>query len=283
MDRARLTVPDHGRLPDFLIIGAMRSGTTALSNWLGQHPDVFIAPGKELHFFDRHFDMGVDWYRSQFKRAGEATRLAEATPNYLHEPEAIERISQVIPEVKLLIILRNPVDRAYSHYWHNQSRGKESLSFAEAIEAEQARISSDKANRAFYSYASRGHYITQLDEVLSRFRRSALHVEIAEEFFSDPERRLPIIFRFLDIDPTFVPSKVDERINRFVEFRSVRLRAFSKRLPGVAAGVIGRLNVRSGSDYPPMEPIVRAHLESVFERSNQRLATLLDRTGPIWG
>src|SRR5688572_14326389 len=127
------TAPDHdpqaagARLPDFLIVGAMRSGTTSLHKYLQAHPDVFVASGKEVHFFDRRYGRGLDWYRSRFAGVTTERVVGEATPAYMYDENAIARIAHDLPDARLIVVLRNPVDRAYSHYWRNRSRGRENL------------------------------------------------------------------------------------------------------------------------------------------------------------
>ena len=271
-----------GRLPNFLIIGAMRSGTSTLARWLIEHPQVFLAPGKELHYFDRHFDRGVNWYRSLFAGAGSESAVGEATPNYVHEPAAIQRIAATIPEVRLILSLRNPVDRAYSHYWHNRSREKEPLSFEEALDAEPVRTHSSEVDRARFSYVSRGQYIDQINEVLRWFPRSSLHVVIAEEMQSEPSRSLTGIFSFLGVNERFQPESLQRKVNAYVEFRSVRARNLAKRLPRFLARPINRLNASTDNTYPPMDPGARARLEETFEASNRTLADLLGRTEELW-
>jgi hypothetical protein len=259
----------------------MRSGTSTLARWLGEHPQVFVAPGKELHFFDHHFDKGIDWYRSLFAGAGKESQLGEATPNYMHETTAIQRIAEALPSVRLLVSLRNPVDRAYSHYWHNRSRGKEELSFDEALDAELDRIGKGGTNRAWFSYCSRGHYIDQIEEVLRFFPRTALHVEIAEEMQSNPGKSLGIIYRFLEVDDQFRPL-TDRKTNSYVEFRSVRLRRVTKSLPRALAKPISRLNARTNQEYPSMDPASRTRLETMYADANRRLADFLERPTPVW-
>src|SRR5437764_7156012 len=115
-------------LPNFFIIGAMRSGTTSLTRYLNAHPDVFVAPGKELHFFDQRFDRGLDWYRDCFERAAGQRAIGEATQSYMYDAEAMTRLAVTVPKARLLAILRNPVDRAWSHYWLNRALALETLS-----------------------------------------------------------------------------------------------------------------------------------------------------------
>ena len=259
----------------------MRSGTSTLARWLGDHPDVFVAPGKELHFFDRYYDKGLDWYRSLFAGSTTESQVGEATPNYLHEPLALRRIAKTLPQAHLLISLRDPIDRAYSHYWHNRSRGKEPLSFEEALAAEATRTGGDDIDRAWFSYASRGDYMDQIEGLLSLFPREAVHIEIAEEMQTDPATALPRIYRFLGIDDQFLPEAVDRKVNAYVEFRSVALRRLTRRLPRPLAKPLNRLNAKTGQEYPPMKPATRRMLDDRYREGNRRLAQFLGRT-EIW-
>src|SRR5688572_19406956 len=108
-----------GRLPDFVVIGSMRAGSTSLARYIGAHPSVYMPPKKELHFFDWNWDRGLDWYRAQFRDATPGAIIGEATPIYIVYREAMERLAKACPEARLLVVLRDPVSRAYSHYWYN--------------------------------------------------------------------------------------------------------------------------------------------------------------------
>src|SRR4051812_42429120 len=107
------------RAPDFLIVGAAKAGTTSLAAYLAEHPDVFMARRKELHFFGREkeYRRGWEWYCSHFEGAGDARAVGEATPDYMWRERAVERIAQDLPKARIIATLRHPVDRAYSHYW----------------------------------------------------------------------------------------------------------------------------------------------------------------------
>src|SRR5689334_25080325 len=103
-------------LPNFVVIGAPKAGTTALSRYLGDHRDGFVAAQKEVHYFDRDhlFSRGVEWYEAQFEGAGGVRAVGDATPGYMYSREAIDRMAALLPDVRLIATLRNPVDRAYS-------------------------------------------------------------------------------------------------------------------------------------------------------------------------
>ncbi|MEX2132610.1 MAG: sulfotransferase domain-containing protein, partial [Acidimicrobiia bacterium] len=123
------------QLPTFLIAGAMRCGTTSLNAYLREHDEITVGQPKEVHFFDQNYERGIDWYLQHFPGSDTAKAIGEATPAYLYFPEVAERIATTLPDVKILLLLRDPVDRAHSHYWHNRSVGREKLEFAEAIAA----------------------------------------------------------------------------------------------------------------------------------------------------
>lgn len=269
-----------GRLPSYLVIGAQRSGTTTLSRWLGEHPQVFMAARKELHFFDVHYENGLDWYRSFFSAATNENHVGEATPSYLYHPLSMRRIADVLSDTRLLVSLRNPVDRAYSHYWHNRARGHEPLDFAEAVEVESRRIGEDPRSKLRFSYLDRGHYIDQLEEVVRHFPRSSLHVEIVEETQPDPRPALQRIYEFLAVDPKFIPVSAGARLNAYSAVRSKKIGKAAKSLPKWLSKPIKRANAMS-DQYPPLDDELRAHLETIYKESNQRLASFLGRT-EIW-
>jgi len=131
-------------LPDFIIIGVQRGGTTSLYKYMTKHPKIIPALKKEIHFFDNKFGKGLSWYESQFmqnpffcllkrKRKSEDTITGEASPYYIYHPHVPKRISKILPNVKLIAILRNPIERAFSHYNHEVRLGAEKLSFEDAL------------------------------------------------------------------------------------------------------------------------------------------------------
>ena len=272
----------RGRLPDFLIIGAMRSGTTSLARYLGLHPSVYVAPKKELHFFDRDFDLGLDHYRQQFSRAGEDQSAGEATQTYLYDVTALDRIAATLPDVRLIAILRNPVDRAYSHYWQKRAYGNEPLSFAAAVSAEAERLRSAGMDDRFrYSYLDRGRYVEQLQRVVERFPRTALHVLLFEDLRDAPHDTYRDVCRFLQVNADVTPANIGERLNPFVTFRSRTLRRATRRFPPRLRSAVGRINARK-VEYEPLDPVLRAELVDYFAAPNAALAAWLDRDLRAW-
>ena len=209
-----LTGPLRG-LPSALIIGAQKGGTTSLFQYLARHPDVLPPFGKEIHYFDFHHASGVRWYRGRFPYARElrAGRLTlDATPYYLVHPLAPQRAAALLPGVKLIAVLRNPIDRALSHYQHEVRGGREPLSFAEAIDREPERLAGEEErlrnepgyyswNHHRYAYVHRGVYVEQIRRWLQHFPRSQLLVLPSEWLFGDPPAASAAAYEFLGLRP----------------------------------------------------------------------------------
>lgn len=265
-----------------MIVGAMRSGTTSLARHLGAHPEVFVAPQKEVHFFDRNFHRGLSWYREQFKASKDEPAVGEATQTYLYDEQAIARVADVFPDIKMIAILRNPIDRAYSHYWHNRSRGRENLGFAEAIAAEPGRLRSGSLeDRYRYSYMDRGRYAQQLARLSRLFPSDAVHLLIFEDFQKSPLDVYRDVCTFLGVRETFEPPAIGRSINSFATFRFLWVREIAKRLPGRARNMVGRLNTRSSS-YPPLDPEIRVELKRVFAPDIDAVSAWLGRDVSDW-
>jgi len=201
--------------PSALIIGTQKGGTTFLFDYLVQHPDVLPPLNKEIHYFDLNYARGVTWYRARFPYSyqlrGRAMTL-DASPYYLAHPLVPQRVTDLLPGAKLIVLLRNPVDRAFSHYQHEVRGGRESLSFAEAIERESERLAGEEErlrqepayysyNHHRYSYMLRGVYIEQLQRWARHFPRSQLLVLQSEWLFRDPAAATEAVQGFLGLGP----------------------------------------------------------------------------------
>ena len=213
-------------LPDFLIIGTERGGTSSLFKYLSRHPHVAPSLRKETEFFNRHFDRGVDWYRSHFqlqerKRLAEATgrqSLAfEATPMYLQDPRVAARVAELLPDSRLIVLLRNPVARALSGWKHMTELGFETLSFEEAIDAEESRTAPELErmlseplyfSRAYhrFGYIDRGKYAEQLERWFEVFPRDRVLILESERFYRDTADVFGEITDFLDL-PKWEPDE----------------------------------------------------------------------------
>jgi hypothetical protein len=232
--------PEVGALPDFVIIGAQKGGTSFLYHLLTLHPLVEPAAHKELHFFDNPelFDHGAEWYRRCFPRLnskdGQRSMTGEATPYYLFDPPVAKRMAQIVPQARLIALLRNPIDRAYSHYQMQVKRGTEPRTFEEAIEQQHS------------SYMSRGIYVDQLLRWFEFFGKEQMLILKSEDFFARPVETLKVVLTFLDL-PDWQPEAPELQQRR-----------------------------HSGTYKQKLDPSTRQRLEAYFEPYNQRLYECLD-------
>jgi len=207
-------------LPDFLVIGAQKAGTTSLFSYLIQHPRIEPPLKKQVHFFDWHYHRGVAWYRANFPAVGPGPPAEngrpltfEATPYYLFHPRAVPRIAETLDDVPLVVLLRHPLDRAYSHYRHNVRRRREPLGFVEALAAEQQRLAGDSGTggtdgfrHQSFSYAGRSRYGEQLERLYSWIAPERVLIVTSEDLFADPVSVMGRLFGALGLDR---PADVD--------------------------------------------------------------------------
>jgi hypothetical protein len=208
-------------LPDYLIIGTQKGGTSSLYNYLCMHPDVASATMKEIHYFSHHMDKGEGWYRGHFATEAflsAATRVrgrrplsGETSPDYLFNPYAAGRAFQLLPEARLLVLLRDPVDRAFSHYRHRVRKGLEERTFEAAI-AEELELAAREGNvreGAYYesgqyakrTYVTRGLYARQLQPWFAVYPRHRFLLLRSEDFFTDPRAAYTRVVEFLGLEP----------------------------------------------------------------------------------
>jgi len=254
--RARMT-------PGFLIIGGQRCGTTSMYRTLAQHPNVLKAvKHKGIHYFDTDYQRGMDWYRAHFplrrtadaveKRTGVRPLTFESSPYYMFHPLAAERIARDLPGVQVIVLLRDPVERAYSAHAHELARGFEDQDFETALALEDERLAreaeklvADPAYRSHshqhHGYLQRGRYVDHLERLEAVFGRERMHVVDSHRFFTDPEPVHDAVLDFLGLPHTGYP-----------EFEQHNARPRS-----------------------PMDPALRERLEAHFEPYDARLAAWL--------
>jgi hypothetical protein len=270
-------------LPTFLIIGAAKSGTTTVAAHLRSHPDVFVPEAKELYFFssgparDRSHDIG--WYSEQFAAGASATARGEATPIYLPDPSAPAAVARTLPDAKIVALLREPVSRAWSHYWHARRRGVEHRSFSAALADERRGI-----DVVEFGYEATGRYVEHLRRWADHVPASSLHVVLLDDLERDPRSVYDGVCRFIGVDPDLGAPAFGEIHNRGHHVRSYRFhhvmweKRIYPRLPERLAIRIGRLNHIDG--LPPMPERVRDELGDRFKGPNRDLAAWLRRALP---
>lgn len=257
-------------LPAWIAVGAQRSGLNSVYAYLNCHPLIARSIVEEIHYFDNNYARGMDWYRGHFPTQARAARTlashgrpqitGESTPYYMAHPVAPQRIAHDLANVKILVALRNPVDRAYSHFNHERALGREPIaSFSDALDLEAARLkgeverlSSDPTYVSFahqnYSYVERGHYADQIERLFKFFPREQILVISAERLEANPSTVYAEMIAFLGL-----PA---HKVNRFPRIQK--------------------------PSYPPMAVQVRERLQNLFDPENQRLFRLLG-TDFDWG
>jgi hypothetical protein len=255
--------------PSFLVIGGQRCGTTTIFKTLSAHPQVMRPPvEKGTDYYTLWYDRGPSWYRGHFPMEGPSRlRTAsvgapvafEACTYYLFHPLAMERIARDFPDIKLVVMLRDPVERAYSAYKHEHARGFDpEPEFSRAVDLEDERLSgeeerlvTDPGYHSFahrhHAYLRRGQYVEQLERVFQHFPREQVHIMQSEAFFERPEREYAALTRFLGLSP-WAPAHFDQH------------------------------NARPSS---PMDPDVHHRLTTHFRPYDEALADLL-HTRPLW-
>jgi Sulfotransferase domain len=256
-------------LPSFLIVGGQRCGTTSMYKTLAQHPAVLPAGlRKGIHFFDMRYDRGLDWYRSHFPLRSTVARVERATgvpaisgessPYYGFHPLAAYRIASDLPGVRLLVLIRDPSERAYSAYTHERARGYETETFERALDLEPERLAGEAERLAVdpratshdlqhHGYVTRGRYVEQLERLEEIFGRGRLCVVDSQDFFTDPATAFARVTDFLG-------------------------------LPDHPGTVFDQHNARPRSS---LDPTVRERLRREFAASDERLVEWLGWT-PSW-
>lgn len=269
-------------LPNFIIVGAMKGGTTSLAHMLRRHPDIYM-PKREVHFFDKpDYRGGAAAYATRFTGRQQELAIGEKTPTYSHHPAVAVRIAQLLPEVKIIWILREPVARAYSHYWFFVSMGKERLSFEAALEREERGQTRDYTMR----YRDRSNYVKQIQRYLKHFSKEQMLFLLFEEFVQQPDMVLARTCRFLGVDDSFAFPQRPARRNITTRPRSTTLQwlafhLFNKRGARVLRQV-KRWNRRREPGYPPMNLDTQRELQSFFRPLNRKLASMTGLDLALW-
>jgi hypothetical protein len=300
-------------MPNFLVIGAAKSGTTALLAYVQQHPQIFTSPIKETGFFalegetacfagpgdepaNERYITDLDKYQALFRRVNGELAVGEQSDIYLSSPKAPARIRHYLPHAKLIAVLRNPVDRAYSAYRHMVRNAREPLSsFEEALEADDARVAANW--NPIWHLKSRGFYYQQLKRYFDLFGRDQLAIYTYDEFEANPLGTVQDIFRFLGVDPTFAPdvsvrhnvggTPKSRLLHKLLVSRSgvkdavkrVLPKSTRNRLIQLKSSLLERNTVRTG---PEMLPETRRSLIELYRDDIRKLESLIDRDLSHW-
>jgi hypothetical protein len=284
-------------MPNFLIIGAMKSGTTALYYYLEQHPEIYMSPVKEPNFFSSQEPANVTHigtYRHLFRGASGEKAIGEASHSYLYEPGAAAEIRRYIPEARLIAILRNPIERAYSHFLHMVRSGTEPLNdFAQALQEEVAGIHKERTGQ---DYIGRGLYYDQLERYFGTFPREQIRVYLYEDLSDAPIRTVQDAFRFLEVDDSFVPDvSLRRNVSGHPKYKTLdgllrrqsRIKHAAKiylpaRLRWRLSKAFDDLKTRNLVEPPPLRSEVRRQLIPVFREDILKVQELIHRDLSGW-
>jgi hypothetical protein len=277
----------EGRLPDVIVIGALKCGTTALHDYLGQHPEIFMSHRKELKYFSGGdgWARGEAWYRRQFR--SDKRLCGESSPQYTHYPQwpyAPERMHALVPNARLIYLVRDPIRRLMSHYLHSYADRRETRPLADVL-----------ASFEDNAYLLRGRYAYQLAQYYPYYPSSQIHLICQEEMAADTRGVLRGVFRFLGVDERFDSPLYDQVIHKTA----------SKRHKSPLAAWLGKLAVRRPLNllpphvrraigrvvYPPiskplprqeLSPDMRARLQAYFAPDAAQLRAMTGMAFAEW-
>jgi hypothetical protein len=265
------------QVPDLVVIGAPKAGTTSLARWLSTHPQVRMSATKELSFFDEHFERGIHWYSSQLPASEPGVVVGEATPTYLGDPLAPARVAMTIPEAKFVAVLREPVSRAWSNYWFFCQLGVERRSWEAALRAEQEGAD-DRTG-----YLRRGHYAQQLARWDDAVGADRVLVLLFDDLLTNPSRIFSQVCRFAGVRDDVQPSST-RSVNPTSRPRSRQLQYLLHATGASQHTALGRRIWRwnaSGGPPPMLDPQHARELRRSFAASNAALMERIGRSLPM--
>ncbi|MGB3514641.1 MAG: sulfotransferase [Microcoleaceae cyanobacterium] len=304
-------------MPNFLIIGAPKSGTTSLYQYLKEHPEIYLPDKKEPHFFSfegrtQGFNgpsqanfmkkriTKIEDYKKLFEEVNDELAIGEASTSYLYIPEAVERIKKYVPEVKIIAILRHPADRAFSDYLqHWKDGGEVFLDFADALKQEDKRISEGWS--PFWQYKGIGFYSVHLKRYFDDFLSEQIRIYLYEDIRDEPLKTVQDIFKFLNVDRNFTPdfsqkynvsqikrmprnTKLHNFLTQDNPIKSFFKVLFPVELRKIITGYIKKKNtVRVSESFKPsLSPQVRQQLLEEYREDILNLQTLIERDLSAW-
>lgn len=265
---------------DFLIVGAMKAGTTSLGEWLGRSSYIAI-PKKEIHFFNNYYDKGLNWYEQQFCLSDSNQQhvlLGEKTPTYSYVPSCAERIHANFPQVKVIWIFRDPIKRAFSNYLHAVKKGCERRNFEYCVMNEAKRIESD----FFKGYCQRSKYDVQVEHFLKYFSIEQMHFLLFEDVVADTKSAALKLFDFLNLQECDILNISFPHSNPTRLPFSKNLQYFARKYGynsynGLAYRAISNMNKTASSLFPKnyhIENKTYSYMKSLFKPHNERLTAL---------
>lgn len=294
-------------MPNFIVLGAGKAGTQSIYNYLMDHPSIYMSPTKETNFFalygqppdfqgppdpiNRYSISDLNKYRAQFAGVTTETAIGEISPLYLYSPKAPRRIQETLPAVKLIVMLRNPVDRAYSCYLFLRARLAENiLDFEEALKAEQERI--NKKWPWPWHYKNLGFYHQQLQRYYELFSPEQIKVYFYEDFRADNVGTMQDMYRFLGVDDTFVPDvSLQYNFSGLPKNKALQYvltgpnpiqTALKPLLPTKFRRKLISQVKKKNLTKPSLSPEVRRQLVAAYKDENIKLQKLLNRDLSHW-
>ncbi|UZS00179.1 sulfotransferase domain-containing protein [Chondrinema litorale] len=268
---------ENQKKPNFLIIGAPRAGTTWIDKNIRCHPEIYLPPKKEVHFFDNNYEKGVDYYMSNFDGVSNEKAIGEITPSYLHRDQIAEKIYRTLGDIKLIMCLRNPTERLYSRYWNAKSKFAENknLSFEEKINSKE-------------EFIQEGLYFTHIEKYLKLFSKENILILLYDDLKNDPELFLKSIYNFLEVDAEFKAPLMNNKINsassKKLLGKSIILNYLSRGLRKAKLYQISqKIEDVNSVKLPQMKYETKKWLtEEVYYESNKKLEGMIGKTLDSW-
>lgn len=269
-------------LPEFVLAGTTKAASTWIYECFEDHPDIATHTNDMLHYFDMYRHRDLDWYRDQFDPSPQQV-VGEASPTYMYSAGTVERLADTLPDVDLVFCLRNPVDRAFSQWWHGYSEGMWSYEFDAALEEFPP----------FQMWIEPGYYARYLERFDEHFDRDQMHIWLFDDLVADNESFIAEVFDTVGVDSSYVPAPVGGTSN---EARSATpdmyqdaVRWMRKNVPDEVNSTIRpawesvRWLIEDRSPYEEgMDPEVRAELERMYADDMRALSSRLDRDLDHW-
>jgi hypothetical protein len=275
------------RKVDFFLAGFQKCATSWIYECLRDHPDVFVPSIDETHFFTINYDRGLDWYHSFYSEYDDEEAVGDTTPTYAKSGLAARRISEYNEEAKIIFSLRNPIDRAFSHYWHEKKKGKIAFSFDEAVEYRGV-----GNYDLFDNWIKTGFYDLHIGRYIEQMGKDNILIVLLDDLKDDPHRFIRSIYNFIGVDSSYKPDVLDTRVNAawhrlfgMDRFKERTMDVLLKPVKAVSNTAAARMRdyLHVQSEYERgMKPETRARLRSIYRPHISSLEDQLDRSLENW-